>query len=392
MNILFVDDEPAMLRTIRRTLRAVPAHFQIDMESDPGAAIRRLRSKTYDLVVTDLRMPGLGGAEILSATATEHPGAIRAVLTGFAAEREAAPAIRRAHLALAKPFEPDAIVGLVERAASLRAMPLSDDLRRHLGALKTLPPTPHLFASLTSALSDDDRRASVEDIAALLEQDVAMTTKLVQLANSSFFGGHNDVSCLKYAVQRLGTETLSGIVLHYELFTRNQYPAGLEAWRARLNTRALLTSQRAIEIARRHGASAGVRNAAGLAGLLHDIGRLVLALETDEPCRVSYTDSRKYGVELCREEDERFGAHHGWVGAYLLKLWGFSLDIVDAVAWHHHPGGAGQTQATVTTYVHVADALTGPADREPEVDREYLQAIGCLDDLSGWLQPEVSIQ
>ena len=65
---------------------------------------------------------------------------------------------------------------------------------------------------------------------------------------------------------------------------------------------------------------------------------------------------------------------------------------MDAVAWHHHPGGAGQTQATVTTYVHVADALTGPADREPEVDREYLQAIGCLDDLSGWLQPEVSIQ
>lgn len=386
MKILFVDDEPAILRTIRRTLRHLPPTYQIDLEVDPVNAIERLGQCDYDLVVSDMRMPGRSGCQVLEAASRHNPGCVRAVLSGYSGEEETARVVEHAHLFIGKPFDPKAITDLIGRAEALAAMPMSEPLRRRLGGLKALPPTPKLFVTLTKALADDQRAVSLDDIGGILAQDVGMSAKLLQLANNAFFGGGPRVSRVEQAVKLLGTRLISGLVLQHELFTKSPLPPALDVHRERLNQESLSTSELAARIARHRGMDTATRDEAGLAALLHDVGRLALVSESHNTgVGQELLDSRR-GCTLCEDEEALFGAHHGWVGAYLLRLWGFPQTVVDAVAWHHAPAASGISGLGTLTLVHAADAiLAADGGDMSDLDREYLASVGCLDELDAWI-------
>ncbi|MBK1720200.1 HDOD domain-containing protein [Thiocystis violacea] len=385
MKILFIDDEPAILRTIRRTLRNLPACHQLDLEPDPLAAIARLSETSYDLVVSDMRMPGRSGCQVLEQAALHNPGGVRAVLSGYSGEEETASVAQHAHLFIGKPFDPKAITDLIARAEALGAMPLSDALRRRLGGLKALPPIPKLFVALTKALAEEQRVTSLDDIAAILGQDVALSAKILQLANSAFFGGVTRAVRVEQAVKLLGTRLVSGLVLQHEIFVKSPVPPALEAWRERLNQKSLATAELAARIARQRGMSALERDESSLAGLLHDVGRLVLIGESNSLDPSDELFAMEPGRDLCRHEESLFGAHHGWVGAYLLRLWGFSPAVVDALAWHHEPSRSGIAGISPLTLVHAADAIVNTGrDGEADLDREYLSGLGCLDEYESW--------
>ncbi len=385
MNILFVDDEPAILRTIKRTLRKLPADYRIDLEADPVAALQRLQNRDYDLVVTDMRMPRLGGQQILKAAAHDNPRCVRAVLSGYSGETDTAKAVQYAHLFIGKPFEPQAILNLIERAEALAAMPLSDHLRQRLGALKALPPIPDLFVELTRSLADVEHAPSLDDIAAIVGQDISLATKVLQLANSAFFSGGQRLNTVEAAVKRLGTRLLTGLVLQHELFNNQPLPDALNDWRMILNQTSLATAELAGRIADLQGMDAATRDDACLAGLLHDIGRLVLAGETGQADIVLNLQARAQGAELCAGEEALLGAHHGWVGAYLLRLWGFPEAVIKAVAWHHHPSAAAIPGIGTLTLLHAADGLISEHRFGGRwLDRDYLARVGCLDQLTSW--------
>lgn len=385
MKILFVDDEPAILRTIRRTLRNLSSSDQVEFESDPMVAIAHLREADYDLVVTDMRMPGCSGVQVLEAAARRNPGGVRAVLSGYGGEDEMAQVLPLAHLFIGKPFDPVAIIDLVARASVLAVMPLSNDMRRRLGGLKALPPAPKLFANLSRALEDEDHKTSLTDICAILSQDVALVAKLMQLANSAFFGGGARVVRIEQAVQLLGMRLLSGLVLQHELFVNTPLPPGLLAWRERLNQESLKTAELAARIARHQHLDAAARDEAAMAGLLHDIGRLILIAECRDAEEVGVLLQDRHGDRLCQREEQLLGTHHGWIGAYLLRLWGLPQSLVEAVAWHHQPSQARDAGFSTLTLVHVADALVTEMNGvEASLDEGYLRAVGCLDELPAW--------
>jgi putative nucleotidyltransferase with HDIG domain len=385
VKILFVDDEPAILRTLQRTLRNLLATHQIDFESNPLAAMARLGETDYDLVVTDMRMPGCNGVQVLEAAARCNPGGVRAVLSGYSGEDEMAQVIPLAHLFIGKPFDPSTITDLIARASALVDMPLPDDLRRRLGGLQGLPPVPKLFATLNRALEEHDRKSSLADICAILNQDVALAAKLMQLANSAFFGGGVPVVRIEQAVQLLGTRLLSGLVLQHELFSNMALSPGLLAWREALNQESLATAELAVRIARARHLDAVARDEAAMAALLHDIGHLIMLSEFQDADQLLTLPQRQHGDALCRHEEALIGAHHGWIGAYLLRLWGLPQSLVEAVAWHHHPSASGIPGFTTLTLVHVADALLRERDGVVGVlDEDYLDTLGGLEHLSTW--------
>ncbi|EXJ15557.1 HDOD domain-containing protein [Imhoffiella purpurea] len=386
MKILFVDDEPAILRTIRRTLRNLPDTDRLDLEGDPLAALRRLRETDYDLVVTDMRMPGCNGVQVLQEAARCNPGGLRAVLSGYSGEAEMAEVVPYAHLIIGKPFDPKAITDLIERASALAEMPLPDGLRRRLGGLRALPPLPHLFTHLTKAL-EEDQSSSLTDICALLNQDMALVAKIMQLANSAFFAGRTQVVRIEQAVQMLGIRLLSSLVLQHEMFVNSPQNPNLLSWRERLNREGLKTAAAAMRIARHRQMSTAEREESTMGSLLHDIGRLVLAAEfQDHPDRGTLLEGGS-GIQLCNEEIRIAGAHHGWVGAYLMRLWGLPQPLVQAVAWHHHPSRSGIEGFTTLTVVHVADIIAhGAPGAEAHLDLDYLSEVGCLDDIPVWME------
>jgi putative nucleotidyltransferase with HDIG domain len=134
----------------------------------------------------------------------------------------------------------------------------------------------------------------------------------------------------------------------------------------------------------------GLAAAAYTAGLIHDVGKVILAANFDQQYSGAHALARKQQLPLWEVEKDIFGATHGEIGAYLFGLWGMPKEVVDAVAFHHHPSRSPNQEFTPLTAVHVANVLEydGSPNTQglvaPVVDMDYLGRLGLRDRLDTW--------
>jgi putative nucleotidyltransferase with HDIG domain len=131
-------------------------------------------------------------------------------------------------------------------------------------------------------------------------------------------------------------------------------------------------------------------NDAFTAGLLHDIGRIVLATNLPADYREVLDASRESGLPLHMEEIRQFGINHTQVGAYLLGIWGMPAALVETAALHHAPSHTETPEISLLTAVHVANVLAHaqrPDDEgipDPALDVEYLENLGLPITIEAW--------
>jgi HD-like signal output (HDOD) protein len=126
-----------------------------------------------------------------------------------------------------------------------------------------------------------------------------------------------------------------------------------------------------------------------IAGMMHDIGRLVLAARAPDRLGATFREAARSGKPLATVEEEQMGVTHAELGGYLLGLWGLPLPIVEAVAFHHRPDRVVPTNIDLLGVVHVADYLADDLDErrrargitDGPVDHKYLAMIVIEDDL-----------
>jgi putative nucleotidyltransferase with HDIG domain len=329
-------------------------------------------------------MPGMDGATLLQTVKDEYPDIIRVILSGHAEREAVVRALPVCHQFLAKPCEGHALKSVIERACDLQALLKSSPLRSIVGTIDTLPSLPRLCLELTQALSV--KGASAHDVAVIIEQDPAMTAKLLQLVNSSYFGLAQPMTNAEQAVGYLGFELLRGLIMDARIF--GSVDRALSVWGLpfeRLQQHSLLTAQIASEVV----SDAALRQDAYTAGLLHDIGKIVLTVGAPATMSTILTASRT-GAQL--EEAEAFGGvTHAEVGAYLLGVWGLPSVIVEAVAHHHSPTRAAERGFGVLAAVHIADALASAhaphhlaASRPVALEPGYLESLGVASELPRW--------
>ena len=126
--ILVVDDDPIVLRALRRLLLGARPGWEIDMAESGEAALSLLESKTYDVVVTDLHMPGFDGVALLGRLKTEHPKVMRVVHSSHVESLTSEQAQELAHAVLTKPGRPDELVVVLEWALAQRRKQLRDSV------------------------------------------------------------------------------------------------------------------------------------------------------------------------------------------------------------------------------------------------------------------------
>jgi HD-like signal output (HDOD) protein len=270
----------------------------------------------------------------------------------------------------------------------LRQLLDSPTLRSMLSSLTSLRTMPTIYAEITAELQSAN--PSVARVADIVARDPAMTAKILQLINSAYFGLRGNVSDPVRAVQLLGLETVRALVLSTHVYTRFPAPGVMdpgEIWQ-----HSLRTARDAKVIAQRLRLPERDANEAFSAGLLHDVGKLVLA-ETVGDYEAVVLEARRSGTPLAAAERHAFGAGHPEVAAYLFGLWGLSYGIVEAIAWHHGPRDAGHAAPSTLTAVHVANAVdhtrTLGLDVWRFVDQDYLTQVGVAEDVTGWV-PELA--
>ena len=334
--ILFVDDEPNVLSALRRMFHDMRTEWEMDFAQDGPTGLAMIAEQPFDVVVADMRMPGMDGAMFLREVQIHNPGAIRIVLSGHSDRDMIMQTVRPAHQFLQKPCQPEELKAVISRGLSLREVFLDERVKNVVAKLDQLPTVPRLYAALLDVLAQED--PSVREVSALIAQDVGMAAGVLKLVNSAFFGLRIHVSSPAHAVNLLGLDVVKALVLGVGLFGRFDKEAFRDFDLEKLWSHCLGTARLAREIAVQEAAENDVREHCYIAGLLHDVGKLVMATNFPELYLEVIRACQAGQGTILDMEQHFFGASHAEVGAYLLGLWGVEDEVVRAVYRHHEPG------------------------------------------------------
>ncbi len=381
--VVFVDDEPGILRGLRTRLRRWRRRWSMHFVTSAHEALEFLAEHPCDIVVTDIRMPRMDGVELLRRLVHDYPAVGRIVLSGYADELRTAEALALAHQYLAKPCPGEVIAEAVERVLDARAKfsahadPVLSEL---VGGVDALPPAPKMWLALRDVL--DSKTASARQVADVVSRDPALCAKILHIVNSAWFGSVQKVTSIAQAVSMLGADMLQAIVLTLE---------GLHTLQPRGGPIPLEVHQgHAVNVARvASGIAPGeLRSEAFLAGMLHDIGLWLLAARRPELLEEVVEHARETRAPLVAVERQVLGTDHASLGEALLTLWDLPEAVRSAVGAHHD---LTRDSSPLSVAVHVADGLVGVVAPIVEgvetapLDEAALLATGAtLDDIARW--------
>jgi HD-like signal output (HDOD) protein/CheY-like chemotaxis protein len=384
--ILFVDDEPLILAGLQNLLRKQRKVWDMVFVDSAEKALTKLADARFDVIVSDMRMPGMDGATLLKAVQAQYPDVVRIVLSGHAELETALRSVSVAHQFLSKPCDATALQAVVDRACGLQALLNDEAIRRAVGTIGRLPSAPKVYTAVTRAL--EDPATSLQELAQLIEQDVAISAKILQLVNSAFFGLPQRVTGVQQALSYLGASMLRRVLLSVETFSMfdEAKTAGffsMEELQAHSNAVALVASKLITGEPRSGDAF--------MAGTLHDVGKLILAVHAPEHAKRALNLALERKIPLFLAEQELYGVTHAEVGAYLLGIWGLPYAIVEAVAHHHAPTRVEHPTFDVVDAVYVAQALVSEVSKASKssiapahFDSAYLKAFGVESKLPAW--------
>ena len=386
--ILFVDDESLVLQGLQRTLRPMRQDWEMDFAEGGAKALERVATSAYDVVVSDMLMPGMDGAQLLQEIQQKSPQTIRLILSGHAEQRYSMKCVGVAHQYLSKPCDPAALKNTLLRLTSLDSAGHNECILKLLPSLERLPSIPAVYSEIVRLLNDPD--SSLEEVGAVIAKDMAITAQILRVVNSSFFGMPRRISDPTEAASYLGMETLTGLVLAANVFSEQAATIGKSFSVEALSQHSQQVGAAARIIAKSEQAPQSVVNDSVLAGFLHDTGKLILVANLPEQFHQARRLVTESGQSPLDAERKIFGATHAEVGGYLLGLWGLPEPVVEAIALHHAPATSPGKAFSPLAAVHVANALVWerdpalPGNERPAVDLNYLASLGLADRLPCW--------
>jgi HD-like signal output (HDOD) protein/CheY-like chemotaxis protein len=384
--ILFVDDEVNVLRGIQRGLRSMNKEWEIVFCTSGAEALEALSRSHFDVVITDMRMPGMDGAQLLEEVKIRFPRTVRMVLSGQSDRESILRSVGPTHQYLSKPCDAVELKQKLTRAFALRDLLENPQIKETVCRLETVPSPPDVYRLVMKELHATT--GSTSRIGALIETDPGMSAKILQLANSAFFGLAHEVSSPAQAVSLIGIDNVRALVLAIHVFT--QFPAESRTQLSALWKHSYQTAALARAISVFQDAPRTISDVSFTAALLHDIGRLILTSVYREQYANLMQKTGGHGPEAWTAEYETFGCTHAGVGAYLLGLWGLPNPIIEAVAWHHDPQNAVTNGFGPVAAVHVADHYDhklqpDSIDQEStSIDEQFLEKSGLEDCLGPW--------
>lgn len=389
-SILFVDDDPEVISSTRRLLYSFHRDWQVQYAQSAMQAMETLNHRNVDVIVSDIRMPGIDGIQFLKTVKEKWPQTIRIVLSGHSNYDSSLQASGIVHQFLIKPCPIDEVIRTIEKSLIIENEVKDPQLRSLMGQLKTVPSQPLAYLQIIEELKNPE--ASAGTIGKIISRDLSMSAKILQLVNSAFFSLPQQIVDPAQAVVLLGVETVRDLVLAIGIF--NQFDKvkmehfGLN-WLWPHSQRTSCFSRR---IASDLGGSKDQTNEAFIAGLVHDIGKLVLA--------DNLPDTYATILEMCKENQLPFdqaemnvmGITHAQVGAYLLGLWGLPDPVVQAVLSHHNLPAESKCPL-VSLVVHVSNVLDYQANPPiglnyppPQVVESCLKQFNLQSRLDGWVE------
>lgn len=386
--ILFVDDEELALRGLNRLLHSMRNEWEMEFVDRGEEALKRMDAAPFDVIVSDMRMPGMNGAELLNEVMKRHPKTVRLILSGYADRELILKCVGSTHQYLAKPCDADALKMTVRRAAELERSMKSETLRKLVTRCVVLPSVPQLYSEMVEALQDPE--TDIDTIGTIIARDGAMTAKILKLVNSAFFGLGHKIADPNEAVAYLGTDTIKSLALCANAFSELEQSTLRGFSVEPLWEHCLVAARAAKMVAVFEGGDRKLADEAYAAGLLHDLGKLIFAANLTSEYQEILDLAREKGISLAAAEREKLGADHADIGGFLLGLWGLPVPVVEAIALHHRPRLATQKTFSPLTALHIGNVIASAEKPSSEglplsqLDTDYLAEVGLKNHQDAW--------
>jgi putative nucleotidyltransferase with HDIG domain len=376
--ILFVDDESEGLAGLRTRLHRLHLKWEMKFVESGVAAIESMQERPYDVIVTDMRMPGMDGAKLLELVSERWPETVRVVLSGYADLQQTMRLVPVAHQYLSKPCQPQQLENMIDRCLLLHELLNQPGLRALVGRIRALPTLPRIYSALQGIVKDE--RVTLVDVAKLVGSDSALAARVLQIVNSAFFRLARRISNIEQAVSYLGFQSIRNLAMSVEIFSRwpGKACAGLDLEKLQQHVQAVAAAANAL------ASKTPISDDTLLAGLLHDIGYWVLAQECPQDLTRAVEIAASKEIPLHAAEYQVIGASHAEIGAYLLGIWGLPYPVVEAVAHHHQPERVPQTEFDVLGALVIGHSLVAADDAsvfsaavppDSKIDSRYLLAV-----------------
>ncbi len=421
--ILFVDNNPDPAQEFKKTLRSMCREWEMENVVSGNEALNFMSKSPFDAVISDIQIQGIDGVKLLDTVNERYPETVRIIYSEFTDPEMVLKSKNTVHQFLMKPCSAETMKNTIERTCTLRDLLRDEALKKIIAGIRTLPSLPVLYNLIVAEMQSPE--PSLKKVGDLVSQDVSMSAKILQLVNSALFGLPQRIANPQQAVVYVGIETLKSLVLSFHVFSSLEKDAELcgfsllKIWR-----HSLRTSRLARDIARAEKADGKVMEEAMIAGMLHDIGKLIL-LKLPGKYNEVMNLIEETGCSSAEAEYTVMETSHSELGAYLLGLWGLPCNVAETVAFHHNPSKlidnmlAMQNESSeeesyktkhedvdsssqsvekyssgfsTLTAVHIANALTmqGNFSSEttsfPYVDMSYLKRLGLADKLPEWVE------
>jgi HD-like signal output (HDOD) protein len=355
------------------------SEYDIETVSSGNLALALIKEKGCDLVLAELRLPDLSGTELLKTVSEICPNAIRVLICEASQKDEAIKGAAYVHRNVVLPIDVAGVRNLLKNVFGLRTLLPNDSICRRIASVSTLPSPPAMYEQIVAELRSD--RASVRRIATLVGKDVGIAAKILQLVNSAYFGLPFQVESIARAIDLLGLNAVQDIVLAAGVFTQFHNPKMKGISVDDVYRRGIDVGAKARLIANCVGLSAREVEESLTAGLLHDVGKLLMMTRFEKELAESMALSERGGMSLDAAQQQVIGASDAQMGAYLLSVWGIAVPIVEAVALHSAPEKAQTVAFTPLTAVHLAWAFDRDErnrcrdERDSALDFAYLRRL-----------------
>lgn len=373
--ILLLADEPLEAERLKRLLSETAPDRGAQLVTSEKEALAALDGNDFEIVFAAFAGGALQGAQFLNEAWKRRPKTVRFLFADSVDSDVMVTCALGAHHFLPKPVERETIVGALTRADAINRFVRNERIQSLVSRMRTLPSRPSLYLEVMRELRSPN--ASPNTVGEMVSKDLAISTKLIQVVNSAFYGLQQQVTDPAAAVLLLGLETTASLVLSIEAFARFDKVKPLYFSMDRVWKHSQSVAQSSKRIAELMSNDLEVARHSYTAGLLHDIGKLALALNFEDQYHGALKLAEKQKLSPCEVESQVFGATHAEAGAYLLSLWGLPLPIVEAVADHHLAAKDVPAPFSAATALHVAERLEREADlrrsgvKDIEVDLAY---------------------
>ncbi|MGV8079836.1 MAG: HDOD domain-containing protein [Syntrophales bacterium] len=219
-------------------------------------------------------------------------------------------------------------------------------LRHKVENIHALPTVPAVLKRLSVVI--EKPRVTITEISAFISNDPALTTRVLKMVNSSVYGFPGRIASVSHATMLLGLNVIKGLLLGVSVFDL------MEKTMKGLCTHSLACAVASRVIARKKGIKEPEE--VSVAGLLHDIGKVILILEFPAEYESVMAEAQGKGLSIFDAEKKQFQATHADAGGWLAEKWRFPRHLIEVIEHHHRPALARNARLE-TAIVHMADIL-----------------------------------